>query len=265
MRAVLLSSILSLAAVTGLASVDVGSPQRVKGAQETDPSATAGSEPSAAGFATPEEAVREYLEGVAHADVEQILSASAVDQMQRGYRFDLMVERLNSFQPMVDGPVHAPFFADIQRADWQSDLLFQVRWLAYSLLTPEPLSEQLEDLVPLYEVDAAWAAGLMAELDPARLSSLVVVDIRLPEPDLFRSAGNLTGMARRASVYSADELTERVALITFEGDLYAVGFTLLRYRDSWFVSFQSSPLSGLPSHGVARRMTIDEFERLTSE
>lgn len=255
-----------LAAVVGIGSpVRAGEAPESSGTPEPDvPSPTALEAPSHPGFASPEGAIREYLEGVAHADLERILRTTAVDEMSRAFRFDLLVDRIRAFSPTAPGPAHAPFFADIQEASWIAERLGQVRWLAYSLLAPETLEEAI-NLAVTTDVDARWADDLQAELDPSRLSSLVVVDIGLPEPELSRHPRNLANLARSASMYGADEQTDRVALFTFEDDLYAVGFSLLRYGAGWKVLSQSSPISGLPFHGVAQPMTREEFADLTSE
>jgi hypothetical protein len=212
---------------------------------------------TATGFETPEEAVQEYLEGVAQADIERVLEATAVDEMADGYRFDQYVERLNAFGPQMDGPVHSPFFADVQRADWTAGLLRQTRMLAYSLLAPEALREVLEGTT-LFDVDEAWAADLVAELDEARLSNLVVAAIFVPDPEVYDSSRHLELRALNASLHGADEAAERVALFAFEGDMYAVGFTLLRYGDRWLVSLQSSALGGTDPFGIAMPLTVEE-------
>ena len=216
-------------------------------------------------FDTPEAAVREYLVGVANADIEQVVGASAIDGMTEGYRFGQMVERLRGYQPMAPGPVHSPFFAGAQQADWTSALLRQARTLAYSLLAAETLGEGLE-LRPVLDVGSDWADGLIADLDESRLSDLVVMDVKLPEPELYETTSNLENMARMANIYGADERTDRVALIRFEGDTYLVGFALLRYSDDWGVSDQISPIvDGLSYSGAASRVSADLFSEITSE
>jgi hypothetical protein len=217
-----------------------------------------------AAFETPEAAVREYVEGVAHADIQKVLEASAIDEMTEGYRFERMVERLGAYTPTVAGPVHSPFFAGVEQANWTSQLLRQARMFAYSLLAAETLGAGLE-YNPLPDVDSAWADGLIAELEEARLDGLVVADIKLPEPEMYNRTINLELMARNAAVFGADEATDRVALVLFEGDTYLVGFGLLRYGDDWTVQRQSSPLGSTPSSGAATPMSASEFSELTSE
>ena len=66
---------------------------------------------------------------------------------------------------------------------------------------------------------------------------------------------NLAVVAESAREFGADEQTDRVALLDFEGEAFAIGFTLLRYGDGWKVSSQASVLSGLPTWGAAQPMS----------
>ena len=67
----------------------------------------------------------------------------------------------------------------------------------------------------------------------------------------MNDARYLENAARLASIYGADESTERVALFSFEGNYYYLGFTLLRYGDNWKISSQTSPLAGTSALGTA--------------
>lgn len=63
-------------------------------------------------------------------------------------------------------------------------------------------------------------------------------------------------------MYGADTSTERVALISFEGLNFVVGFLLLRYGDEWFIRSQMSPIANIDVTGVPKKVTPDEFETL---
>ncbi len=87
----------------------------------------------AVGLETPDEVVREYLQGVAQGDVERVLETTAVDEMADGCRFEQMADRLGTLLINMPGPVHSPFVADIQGAEWTAELLGQTRMLVYSV------------------------------------------------------------------------------------------------------------------------------------
>jgi hypothetical protein len=113
-------------------------------------------------------------------------------------------------------------------------------------------------------LEVAWAETFHAQVNPARFSNIKMIDVNFPDPDYERHERYLENAVKQAATYGADELTERLALFDFEGQTYDVGFTLLRYGDTWKVANQSSPLSGMTSLGTARTTTVEEYEALTS-
>ena len=100
--------------------------------------------------------------------------------------------------------------------------------------------------------------------DPSRLAGLTVQDIRYSNAKLENDPRVLDNSAKQAAVYDADELTERLALIDVGGQLYQVGFTLLRYGADWKVSSQSAALGGTSPQGVAVPTTREEYDRVTA-
>jgi hypothetical protein len=212
--------------------------------------AQASAAPAGGSLATPEDAVRAYLAGVAAGDVDAILAASAVDAMSSGFRTDAYVDRLRMYDFLnAPAPAEHPFFVETNRVRLAARIMGQVQMLAYSLLTDETL-----DGPPIVITDQTWAEAFVAAADPARLADLTVLDVAFPAPDLEQDQGLLDAMARSAAVYGADEQTERLATLAFEGGMYELGFTLLRYGDSWRVSSQTSPLAGTSAFGTARRV-----------
>jgi hypothetical protein len=214
----------------------------------------------AAGSATPDKAVHEYLAGVAAADAERILDASAISEMAEGYRIAESVDRLQAFMPhLMLAPAEYPFYVEANQAQRADEIMSQVLMLAYGLLSGETI-----DGSPIVPVDRAWAEGFVARVDPARLAGIEVMDARFPHPDLGTSERYLQTAATLASTNGADELTERLVLFSFEGQTYSLGFTLLRYGDDWLVSSQSSPIGGTSTLGTATPMSVEEYEDVTS-
>lgn len=170
-----------------------------------------------------------------------------------------------SSQSVSAGPVHSPFFADVEHVIWLSRLTRQAKTLAYSLLAPETLGEEGLYYGTVPDVGGGWATDLMAELDETRLKSLVVVDIRMPNPEWFDRPESQEIVAGMAQISGADHWTERVALLLFESDTYMVGFNLLRYGDDWKVYEQKSNIAGLHQSGTAWPVTASLFLERTSE
>ena len=220
--------------------------------------------PTAAGaqgptLSTPEDAVREYLAGVADANVERILGATAVDEVSAGLRFDLFTERIGAFSPSAGyAPSEYPFFADMTRAMQTSQILNQVRMLAYSLLSDTPIGPEVIRGSDLDPDPLRWGQEFVRQVDPSRLAGITLIDI--VQPDLERAESKLSRSlyARMQATLGADDTTERLAIISFEGETYAVGFTLLRYMDEWLVNFQSSAFGGTDPIGIAMPYTVEE-------
>jgi hypothetical protein len=214
----------------------------------------------AAGPATPEDAVRDYLAGVAQADVGRILDASAIDEMSAGFRFDLQTDRMHAMSLTGSlAPADYPMFVDMNRAQQSANVLGLVRNLVYSLLSTEQVDGNI--IVP---ADKARADAFIAQVDPSRLSNLSLLDIGAVDPYFAKDPKYLENAAKRAAIYGADELTERVALVSFEGQTYAIGFTLMRFGDVWKVSSQVSNLTSSNDLGTATPVTLDEYDHLTA-
>ena len=224
----------------------------------TPASVAAADEQGALGYSTPEEAVRAYLAAFALADAEAILDTVAIDEVAERSRFDLLVEQVGAFSPLFQtAPSEYDFYVEMNRAAHTDEVLRQARNLAYSLLTDVDLDAMTGDL------DRAWAEDFVARVDPSRLDALTIVDVRTPDPERISSTFTQVLLARSAKSVGADEQTERVALVIFGRDTYAIGFTVVRYGDEWKVLRQSSTFAGTSPGGAARAITADEFDELT--
>jgi hypothetical protein len=209
-------------------------------------------------FATPEEAVVYYFEGVAEADLHKILQSCAIDEMSEGFRFDLYTERLGVLLPVQSlAPADYPLYVETNQIQLSAQISNQVKILTYSLLSAEEVAEAK----PI-QIDAARANNFKNDINPARLAQLEVVKIGTPEKELMASAKHQENAAKLAHIYGADESTERVALFSLEGNYYYLGFSLLRYGDNWKISSQVSQLAGTNVLGSPETTTVEEFERL---
>ena len=206
------------------------------------------------GFATPEDAVTEYLAGVAAADADRILATVAVDEVSTHFDFPASVDRLQAMLLSSSlAPSDYPLFVELDRARRTDLILSQVTNLAYGLLTG--ITDITAAIVP---ADRASAQTFVDQVDPSRLAGIRVVAIR-PHKGASDTR-TLATWAKSAAIYGADELTDRLVLITFDNELYGIGFELVRYGDSWKVLEQDSPLSGVNSIGTAEPMTANAYD-----
>lgn len=209
-------------------------------------------------YSTPETAITAYLDGVKRQDISAILAASAIDEPAEQFDFQAYADRLQAM-PLVTSPAPAeyPFYAEMNRVRRQNEILNQVRNLAYSLLSAETIDGGI-----IANPGSERVQTFVTDVDPSRLSGIKLVKTGAPSPSLLSSDRFQQNAAKQAAIYGADELTERVALLAFEDKNYLLGFTLLRYGDSWKVMYQTSNLAGTSALGTVEATTPEEFASL---
>jgi len=212
-------------------------------------------------FKTPEDAINYYFEGLAQADSNKILRACAINEMSEKFRFDLYTERLAVFMPLQSlSPTNYPLFIETNKTQLSAQILSRVKIFSYSLLS----SEKVDEGDPIL-IDTERTNNFINAVDPKRLSLIKVQKIDRPHKTLMDNPKNLENEAKIASIYGADESTERVALFLFENNYYYLGFTLLRYGENWKISDQISQFAGTNPLGAPQKTTVDEFEILVNK
>lgn len=211
----------------------------------------------AADLSTPEGAIAAYIEGVADRDFSAILAATSAENMSKGVDFAVLVERLRLLTPRMPSPSTDDFFIEINKTDFTGQIVGQVKFLAYGLMTTNDILEGKS-----VQMDAAGADDFASVVRADRLSGLELVKVGIPSPRTVNSERYQLNATKIAKVYGADASTERVALISFEGLNFAIGFQLLQYGDEWSIMGQSSPISGLSPVGVPKRVSPEEFENM---
>ena len=214
--------------------------------------------PSSVVRTTPEDAVRQYLGGVAANDADKVLDACAIDEVATHFQFDLQAARLSAIVPTTFLlPSSYQFYAGLNRYGQAYPIFAELRGLAYSLLSSKPVDQIITP------VTADQAQQLITDLDPSHLAGLTVVSVKFPVAKFATDAHTLSAFAAEAKVDGADELTERLALFQLNGQYYAVGFTLVRYGSDWKVLNQVSNLAGMPTTGAAQQTTPGDFAAQT--
>ncbi len=204
-------------------------------------------------FSTPEAAMRHYIDGVRRNDVDAIAAACAIEEMAHGFQFEQQTERLGMMNPLLlPLPPDYPFYAALNAADQRAQCLRYARMLALSLLSTEAFDGR-----PILDPGAERVAQFVRDIDPQRLSGLALE--RTGAAPMIEDARYLENAARQARIYSADELTERVGLLSFEQGHYLIGFTLLRYGDEWKIMSQVANLAGTSALGTVGAIAPESF------
>lgn len=210
-------------------------------------------------FKTPEDAINAYMQGVAQADTNKILQACAINEMSEKFRFDLYTERLKALLPSQSlAPANSPFFVQADKAQVTAQILNRVKILVYGLLS----NEKVDDGSVIVITDTERINKFMNDIDPKKLASIKVEKISPPNKTLMSGASYQNNATQSALAYGADESTERVALFSFAQNYYYVGFTLLRYGDSWKISSPTSALANTNVLGAPVKTTVDKFESM---
>ena len=252
-RRVGLGLVVALVAVTALVGVGVGV---LVGSSLTgsDSSSGAPSIPAGNGVrTTPEDAVQQYMDGVAANDADLILGACGVDLVAKGYRFDLLVERLRAITPNMMAPSEYSLYGTLNEYAQANRCLVGVQIIAYNLLTSEPYGQTISP------VTLEQAQQYAKDVDPSQLASLKVSSIKFPVASKASDAKVLALFADQAEWYGADEATERVVLFQWNGSYYKAGFQLLRYGNDWIVLSKTSPLGNVGATEV-KATTPEQFD-----
>ena len=209
-------------------------------------------------FDNPEDAIAFYLQAVTQGDTAQIIQVCAIDEMSENFSFDLYIDWIQYLTISSPAPSDYPFYAEMNKAQFTWEALRQVQYLAYRLLATE--NGTTEGLTVPMQMEGA--TQFLEELNPERLAQLQVIEIGVPYPDMMNTERIQENFGKRAQIYGADELTERVVLLSFEGDYYYMGFTLLRYGENWKISGANSPLGNTSAMGTPQEITEEEFEEI---
>lgn len=210
---------------------------------------------TAKGFKTPENAINAYVTGIAAGDFDKVLAATAIDEMSQNFDFVAYVDRLQSLTVAAPAPSTNPLYVAINKAAYTETIATQVQFLTYGLLSTSPVLEGRS-----VQMDGDGAADLQSEFDLSRLAGLTVSKIRPPVPSVTSDERYLTNSASQARTLGADELVERIALVTLDDRSYLIGFTIVRYGETWGISSQVSALAGTTVIGTPIPITPEDYD-----
>jgi hypothetical protein len=206
-------------------------------------------------LSTPESAIAAYVAGIKQQDLGAILAATTVEGKSKGYDFVAFVDRVRMLHPQHPAPASNPLFIEINKAGFVAQIANQIKFFTYGLMTTNDVVQGKG-----VEMVAAGATDFMSAVSASRLSGVELVKVGIPKPETMNKEVYQVTAAKLAKVYGADAATERVALISFEGLHFMIGFNLMRYGDAWGIDSQTSPLAGTNPLGAPTRTTPEEFE-----
>ena len=211
------------------------------------------------GFATPDEAVRAYVEGFNAADINAMLSTFAVETYVDRADVAAAAERVKSFMasyyytvPPV-GPLIRNLLVERRRNEITQSVYFA--WLYFTTMgtdlkgmgtgmvvkldTDISLEEYL-DIMQASPVEQ-WVGNIdliaVCSPDDPLISDLV--------PAAFYSQSSRANMAKLQKTCGGDELAERVAILDINGTEAVQFMQCVRYGDKWYNRTTSSMLANM--------------------
>ncbi len=211
-------------------------------------------------LSTPESTVEAYIAAVASRDFNAVLATTATDQAAENFNFVAMVERLGVLTAFIGAPSTDPFFVAINRGKSVGQISQQLQMFIYGLMTTNGVAEG-----QTVKMDAGEAQDFVDVLRLERLNGLKLEKVAIPDPSTMNGERYQLLMTKMAKPYGGDAATERVALVSFEGLDFLIGFTLIEFKGEWRVLRQDSGLSGLGSLGAPKRLTREEFDQFMNK
>jgi len=208
-----------------------------------------------ADLTTPEGAAAAFLDGLARQDFDKVLSTTHGRPMSESFDFVAYVEWNRSQSSITPAPSGDPFFAAINRAVLAGHVAYDVKKFIYGLMAEEAVEGR-----PV-AMDAAGAAEFMDVVQAKRLAGLKLVKIGIPKLIVSDRVRFQTVAARLARAQGADDWTERLALLSFEGQHFTTGFSMLRYGDGWYIGGLQSSVSLITR---IEKSSPDEFDNMVN-
>lgn len=210
-----------------------------------------------AGYATPEEAVQAYLDGLRDADLSQMLSAFAMETYVDHYDFQAQLERIRTYM-MLTMEIRFPNDNDLMRAlnveNRKTQIVNAITYQQFGLFAPDwdvtsPISFGASDAegIPALMDQFAAAAG-------TDMSRLTFVGFFAPEvlSDVYLTERNQENLAKQQAVYGMEELRSMVAGFTLGDDQYILCCDVGRYGDRWYMNSLSGNIGTLLGIPVMR-------------
>ena len=194
------------------------------------------------GFDTETEAAEAYIRGLTEWDLQQVLSACAVESYVDSYRMDKQIERIGAMQtPVSSGymPLHNDFTRTMNIENRRSTLV-QLMKRQYLNLIGSPVVSEMSDRMMITLKDFDSVEDMMEQVYPAtEVPEVSFTGMFLPPTlltDRFYTSQNQYGMALNAYIDGAQQLSSVAALIDVGGEYYLLTLGTERYGDKWYVT-----------------------------
>ena len=200
------------------------------------------------GFATPEEALTCYMEGLKNLDFDQMMSAFAWETQMEHYDLRVFLERIGAYQatmrPRMPSVNDFMFSANVNVLRfYQADLIYR-SIEAYILGEDDPAKAATGSVT--FQKDSDDVEVFLKKFENGRLEKLAqMTNIRFLMPDAvtdnkFSSGPNPENFIRQTACYGADETVNLVGVADVGDETLYCCPTICRYGDRWYLVSVSS-------------------------
>jgi len=203
-------------------------------------------------FATPEAAVKHFVEHLAADDIDGAMQAYQIDDVVAAFDAAARV-RSDSGAALSDHRI----MVGAAKISVMAKFARETRQFVYGLLLAGPKPHTLT------KASDESIQRFIRDVDPARLQAVRIVRVDQPKPTAMNSADGVALAKRRAARQAAEDSTERIALFELDGTYYAGGFSLLKSSDTWRISELESVFAGIGGRDYPiRKMTLEAYEEV---
>lgn len=199
------------------------------------------------GFATPEEALTCYMEGIQNLNFEQIMSAFAWETQIEHYDLQAYFERMGAYQPTI-----------CPRMPSVNDFMFSANVNALRYFQANMVYRSVEDYILgddspykgkgtiAFQKDSDDVEVFLKKFENGRLEKLTqMTNITILSPDdvtnnLFSREQNQENFVKQTACYGADEAVNLVGMAVVEDETFYCCPTICRYGDQWYLVSVSS-------------------------
>ena len=195
------------------------------------------------GSASPEEAVSMYMDGLAGADVDAMVSSFAVETFVDSFDFRAFLERVGAYSAAASPllvPAETPFSRALGIEQRRGDVIGQIVYQYVALADPELVPNQTINLTDEAALEDFYSglASAVAAVDTADAGSFTFVSMADVDPHAaadYGSEQNQANIEALRAVFGADELTDLVVQFTVGEQEYLAFFSVARYGDAWWI------------------------------
>ena len=200
------------------------------------------------GFATPEEALTCYMEGLKNLDFEQMMSAFAWETQMEHYDLQAYFERIMAYQPTMRPRMPSVnnfmFSANVNVLRFnQADLIY--RSVEAFILGDDAPAKSATGTIT-FQKDSDDVEVFLNKFENGRLEKLTqMTNIRFLSPDAitdnkFSAGKNPEQFIRQTACYGADETVNLVGVADVGDETLYCCPTICRYGDRWYLVSVSS-------------------------